>query len=115
VTGKRRPKAATTFEKLASGLGTPAAARRARGLAAAGSPAASASPVGVGLSYPGTGADAARNVSLLWRADLTDATALQRGQADPRVWNDASLRWLVDPVSQIAQSTAGRPRPRIDV
>jgi hypothetical protein len=36
-------------------------------------------------------------VSGLWRADLADVTAVQRGRVDPRTWGDASLRWLVDP------------------
>jgi hypothetical protein len=34
---------------------------------------------------------------VLWRADLADATATQRGRVDPRAWTEAPLRWLVDP------------------
>lgn len=58
---------------------------------------AAVSSAGAGLSYPDMAAQAARNASQLWRADLSDAAALQTGRADPRAWNDASLRWLVDP------------------
>ncbi|HEY6791379.1 MAG TPA: hypothetical protein VI365_29120, partial [Trebonia sp.] len=49
------------------------------------------------VSYPESSADAVRNASQLWLIDLGDPGALQRGKADDRVWNDASLRWLVDP------------------
>lgn len=96
MTGKRKPQKQSTFEKFASGLGLPPAARRALGLDA-GPPAAPVPQVDAGLTYPDTATDAARNASLLWRADLTDPTALQHGRADPHAWNDASLRWLVDP------------------
>jgi hypothetical protein len=53
----------------------------------------------ISLEYPGTSAQAAGNVASLWRADLTDQNVLGRGRLDPGAWNDASLRWLVDPVS----------------
>ena len=59
------------------------------------------------MPYPDTPADAARNASQLWLADLSDATALQRGRADPRAWNDASLRWLVDPGRVPAEPARG--------
>jgi hypothetical protein len=49
--------------------------------------------------YPDTPARAAGNVVSLWRADLADKGVLVRGRIDPGAWNDASLRWLVDPVS----------------
>src|SRR5450755_1194750 len=52
----------------------------------------------ISLEYPGTSAQAAGNVASLWRADLTDQNVLGRGRLDPGAWNDASLRWLVDPV-----------------
>jgi transcriptional regulator with XRE-family HTH domain len=99
ATGKRQPKAATTFQKFADGLGLPPSARRALGLAGepASAPALAADPAPIALPYPDTARKAARNVSQLWHADLSDATALQRGRADPRAWNDAPLRWLVDP------------------
>jgi len=42
---------------------------------------------------------AAGNVASLWRADLADQGVLVKGRIDPGAWNDASLRWLVDPVS----------------
>lgn len=95
-TGKRKPAEQSTFEKFANGLDLPPAARRAMGLDA-GPPAAPVSQVNAGLTYPDTATDAARNASLLWRADLADPAALQRGRANPHAWNDASLRWLVDP------------------
>jgi hypothetical protein len=34
---------------------------------------------------------------MLWRADLDDLGTLERGLISPAAWNDASLRWLVDP------------------
>ena len=37
------------------------------------------------------------NLSDLWTTDLGDPDAVRRGRTDPRVWNDAPLRWLVDP------------------
>ena len=75
----------------------PPAARRALGLDSEAPPAAPAASPDLSMPYPDTPADATRNASQLWLADLSDATALQRGRADPRTWNDASLRWLVDP------------------
>jgi transcriptional regulator with XRE-family HTH domain len=98
-TRTREPKGVSTFEKFANGLGMPPAARRALGLDSAGAsavPAPRSSPEPK-ASYPDGPAEAVRNVSRLWLADLGDATALQHGRADPRTWNDASLRWLVDP------------------
>ena len=53
----------------------------------------------VSLEYPDTPTRAAGNVASLWQADLADQGVLARGRIDPRAWNDASLRWLVDPVS----------------
>jgi transcriptional regulator with XRE-family HTH domain len=97
-TGKRAPKAVTTFQKFASGMGLPSAARRALGLDADSQAATmTASHAAVDISYPDTPVEATRNLARLWIADLDDATLAQRGRADPRAWNDASLRWLVDP------------------
>jgi hypothetical protein len=97
-TGKREPKGVSTFEKFANGLGLPPAARRALGLDGTGEAQAAAVPLPrIEPSYPGTPADAMANLSHLWLADLADPAAVQRGRPDPRVWNDASLRWLVDP------------------
>jgi hypothetical protein len=53
----------------------------------------------VSLDYPGTAEQAAGNVASLWRADLADQDVLVRTGIDPGRWKDASLRWLVDPVS----------------
>ena len=53
----------------------------------------------ISLEYPDTPGRAAGNVVSLWRADLADQGVLVRGRIDPGAWNDASLRWLVDPVS----------------
>ena len=96
-TGKRAPKHASTFQQFADGLGIPAAARRALGLADDSPNATVAGPASspLLLPYPDTSAHAARNVSQLWLADLDDANALQRGKTDPRAWTDASLKWLV--------------------
>jgi len=103
---KRTPKASTTFEAFADGLGMPPAARRALGLAAEPSGNArislahsrQAPDLKAGLEYPGSPAQAAGNVSVLWRADLADQGVLERGLINPAAWNDASLRWLVGPV-----------------
>jgi len=95
-TGKREPKGVSTFQKFANGVGLPPAARRALGLDA-GTQAVTDSRADADVSYPDTPEQAARNVSRLWIADLNDAALIQRGRADPRAWNDASLRWLVDP------------------
>jgi hypothetical protein len=95
-TGTREPKGLGTFEKF-SNVGLPPTARRALGLDSDGPPQASAPAPRIDVSYPDTPADAARNVSQLWTADLGDPAALQRGRPDPRAWNDAPLRWLVDP------------------
>lgn len=105
VTGKRRPSATSTFESFADGLGLPPAARQALGLASV-APAASgltlapsweAPKLDVGLEYPGTPAQAAGNVSVLWQADLSDQQVVERGLITPAAWSEASLRWLVAP------------------
>jgi hypothetical protein len=99
MTGKRKPKAVTTFQGFAEGLGFPVAARRALGLASGGMPSEGASTpeAGTTLSYPEGVAQATENVAALWRADMADASAFLHGRFDPRAWGDASLRWLVDP------------------
>src|SRR5207244_9731832 len=53
----------------------------------------------ISLDYPGTAEQAAGNVTSLWRTDLADQGVLVRARIDPGAWKDASLRWLVDPVS----------------
>ena len=116
VTRKREPRATSTFEKFADGLGMPPAARRALGLASAPSPAAEislirpgeAAGLDAGLEYPGTPIHAAENVSVLWRADLDDPAVLERGLITPAAWSDASLRWLVAP-SVIPGDSDDRP------
>jgi transcriptional regulator with XRE-family HTH domain len=100
MTGKRKPRAASTFAKFADGLGMPSAAREALGLAPDQSPAGvggqlpEQSVPDVGLSYPDTPAEATGNLTWLWRSDLSE-TSESRGPVDPGAWNDASLRWLV--------------------
>ena len=92
-------------QSFADGLGMPPAARQALGLAAEqpGSPGISlahsqrAPDLDAGLEYPGTPAQAAGNVSVLWQADLADQGVLEHGLITPGAWNEASLRWLVDP------------------
>ena len=105
ATGRRKPRATSTFESFAGGLGLPPAARRALGLAP-GVPAASglalahsleAPRLDTGLEYPGTPAQAAGNVSVLRQADLSDQQVAGRGLITPAAWNEASLRWLVAP------------------
>jgi hypothetical protein len=105
ATGRRKPRASSTFESFADGLGMPPAAPQALGLAA-GTPAVvgmstASSPdpsdLDAGLEYPRSPVQAAENVSLLWRADLNDQAMLERGLVTPSAWNEASLRWLVAP------------------
>src|ERR1022692_3300388 len=101
MTGKVTPRASSTFQTFADGVGMPPAAREALGLAPDRSPAASlgeqrpgeAVP-DVGLIYPQTPAEAAGNLTWLWRSDLSEAIETG-GRIDPGAWNDASLRWLV--------------------
>ena len=64
-------------------------------------------PDDTGLAYPVTPDDAVENVARLWQADLGDPTELTRGRVDPARWNDASLRWLVDPSSPPAEPANG--------
>lgn len=99
MTGKREPKAVSTFQKFADGVGLPNAARRALGLAPTNTAPAdtNASTDEIRLSYPDGSSQAAENVSVLWRVELADPSAFQHGRFDPRLWGDASLRWLVDP------------------
>jgi transcriptional regulator with XRE-family HTH domain len=98
ATGKREPKGVSTFCKFADGLALPPPARRALGLDSAGMSLVPAprTAAEIDVSYPDSPADAVRNASQLWLTDLGDPAALQRGRADHRVWNDASLRWLTD-------------------
>jgi hypothetical protein len=91
VTRKRRPRASSTFESFANGLGLPPAARQALGLAPGVPPMAGlalahsreAPKLDIGLEYPGTPAQAAGNVSALWQADLSDQQVLERGLITP--------------------------------
>jgi hypothetical protein len=102
---KRKPEKAAIFRDFADGLDMPPAARRALGLipdrpatVGGGLVPAMREPLDdKGLAYPDTPDDAAENVTNLWEADLADTTELVRGRVDPGRWNDASLRWLVDP------------------
>ena len=106
-TGKHRPKEISVFAAFADGSGLPPAVRQALGLdtrppaaAAIGVPQPRpASFAEVSLDYPGTAGQAAGNITSLWRADLADQGVLARAGIDPGAWKDASLRWLVDPVS----------------
>src|ERR1700728_1425811 len=69
-TGKREPKGVSTFQKFANGVGLPAAARRALGLAPAAATSTDAIPAAdTTLSYPDGAAQATENVAALWRAD----------------------------------------------
>jgi transcriptional regulator with XRE-family HTH domain len=106
-TGKHPPKEYSVFASFADGLGLAPAARKALGLDAGSSTTAGlgvpqprpASVTEIGLEYPGTPAQAAASVASLWRADLADQNVLVRGRIDPGAWTDASLHWLVGPVS----------------
>ena len=61
----------------------------------------------LGLTYPDSSADVTTNVALLWRADLDEVTVIQRARVDPGAWNDASLRWLIDPARHDGQIARG--------
>jgi hypothetical protein len=106
-TGKHQPTDLSVFAKFADGLGLPPVARQALGLdadppaaASIGVPQQRQAPFAeISPEYPDTPARAAGNVVPLWRADLADQGVLVRGRIDPGAWNDASLRWLVDPIS----------------
>ena len=117
-TGKHRPTEYSVFAAFADGLGLPPAARQALGLDAS-SPAAAgigvpqqrpAPAAEISLEYPGTPVQAAENAASLWRADLADQGVLVRGRINPGAWNDASLRWLVDPVSPLEADMPGGVR-----
>ncbi len=103
-TGAIQPRGVKTFMDFADGLGMPPAAREALGLTADPPGPATLSPrqtqahnsTGLGLAYPATPTEAAGNLTQLWHADL-GAPAVSWGPADPRAWNDAPLRWLIDP------------------
>ena len=129
---KRTPEKATIFRDFANGLDMPAVARRALGLISHPSAAVGGGLVPAmreplddkGLVYPDTPGAAAENVASLWEADLADATELVCGRVDPGRWNDASLRWLVDPASQpgapangvhIGMSDVARFRATVDM
>jgi transcriptional regulator with XRE-family HTH domain len=128
---KRRPQAASTFEKFADGLRMPPPARRALGVAPDQHADAVAvtrlpdqPPPDIGLVYPDTPSGAAENVALLWRADLSDAPFL-RARLDPDAYKDASLHWLIDPRVQpddrtargarIGKADVGRFRATVDL
>jgi hypothetical protein len=106
-TGKHQPTDLSVFAKFADGLGLPSVARQALGLdadqpaaAVIGVPQQRQAPFAeISPEYPDTPGRAAGNVVSLWRADLADQGVLVRGRIDPGAWSDASLRWLVDPVS----------------
>jgi transcriptional regulator with XRE-family HTH domain len=113
---KRVPKAASIFEKFADGLGMPPAARQALGLdpdrsatSGLGTQLAARSSPDVGLAYPDVPAEATENLAGLWRADL-GGTPLLRARLEPGAWNDASLRWLVDPGRRPDSEFAGGVR-----
>jgi transcriptional regulator with XRE-family HTH domain len=105
ATGKRKPRATSTFESFADGLGMSPAARQALGLAFGASASSGlvlahsreAPAPDIGLEYPTTPGQAAGNVSALWQADLSDQQVLERGLITPAAWNEASLRWLLAP------------------
>ncbi len=96
------PMAQTIFEDFADGLKMPPTARLALGLSSdqAAKPGVETSQVDsisdLGLAYPDAPAEAFENVSRLWQADL-ESNELLDGRLEPAVWNDASLRWLIDP------------------
>jgi hypothetical protein len=101
---KREPRASSTFESFADGLGLTANARQALGLVGAPSGAgaglvrvAGMTGLDAGLAYPDTAVQAAGTLATLWQADLADDSVLERGLIVAGAWSEASLRWLVAP------------------
>ena len=105
-TGKRRPKEYSVFEAFADGLGLPPAARQALGLDAS-APAAA----GLGVPQPRPASFARSAWSTRARPSRPRGTfravagrpgrsgRAGAGWINPGAWNEASLRWLVAPVS----------------
>jgi hypothetical protein len=104
---KRAPMASATFEAFASGLGMPAAARQALGLANGQprslslrlAPSQHTAAPDTGLEYPGTPGQAVDAVTMLWRGDLTSQRSSEKDPVVPAAWNDATIEWLVAPTS----------------
>ena len=116
-TGKRTPRASTTFEAFADGVGMPPAAREALGLVpgesavtAAGRRVAGEGRTDVGLRFPGDPAEAAGNLTQLWRSDLNDDASVRGKAVDPAAWGGASLAWLVSPERQLASGPRFGPQ-----
>ncbi|RAY16369.1 hypothetical protein DPM19_05685 [Actinomadura craniellae] len=59
--------------------------------------AANVLPADLGMTYPETLDTGAESLAHLWHADLDGATLLVKGQVDPDAWNQATLRWLINP------------------
>jgi hypothetical protein len=111
---KRRPTASSIFEAFADGLGMPSAARQALGLTPEPATANVSTLAGkpspdTGLVYPDTLAETSENLARLWRADLGGALLLQ-ARLEPAAWDDASLRWLIDPGREPGSETSGGVR-----
>ena len=115
-TGTRKPQASSTYRDFADGLDMPPAARTALGLdpeqsgspIAAGKNASGAPLLDVGLAYPDRPLETADTLTLLWRSDLGGAAPW--GKPEPQAWNDASLRWLIDPGHQVGSNLASGVR-----
>ncbi len=112
--GKRHAMKASLLDNFATGLGFPAYARQALGLAAEPPSAAvtlvtpgSASP-DAGLAFPDSPDDTTEAVTGLWRGDLEDPGEPQQRAIDPRAWGTASLKWLVASPSSYDNDTMGR-------
>ena len=69
-----------------------------------------ASVAEISLDYPRTAGQAAGERDVVVADDLADQNALVRAGIDPGTWKDASLRWLVDPVSPPEADLAGGMR-----
>jgi hypothetical protein len=111
---KITPKAKKIFDDFATGLQMPPAARQALGLSPdrplnIADAQSDMTPSNLGLAYPDAPAEAAENVSLLWRADL-DSDRLAKTGLEPAAWNNASLRWLVDAEPQVDREHASGVR-----
>jgi hypothetical protein len=99
--GKRHAMKASLLDNFATGLGFPAYARRALGLAAEPPSAAvtlvtpGSTSLDAGLAFPDSPDDTTETVTGLWHGDLEDPGEPQQRAIDPRAWGTASLKWLV--------------------
>jgi transcriptional regulator with XRE-family HTH domain len=117
INGKHKIVSAKVLQEFADGIGFPPAARHALGLTSAPladsvlvAPGAGTSPLELGLAYPDSATAAIEAVTRLWRGDLEDPTVPRQRRLDPRAWDNAALRWMVEPRQPPGDDMLGRVR-----